>query len=230
VIYQCYHLAEQKPVLFSGRLYRPFGLTPELNPEIVACEELCDAARRLQLCEFAAMLHLWRHPPEDGHDWIGFTSHRQLEKTPFVFTSEVQIREPLKSHDAVAWFRQEYPHSLARQAEMHHPGILSYVHQMMRQHQPSLGQSWWDSRHGFFSSYWAMTKASFRRYMEDWLYPAIKYSLTMMDREPYLRHHPRAASYALERLFSAWALAGGRRIYDAPSGRTWIGGQSTVTH
>src|SRR5687768_14329930 len=106
MLYQCFHAREYLEQPPFSPLYRPFGLLPELNPALTRnCPELADAKICDQLSEFTAMLHLWRNREARDESWIGFTSCRQMRKTPFVFQAQDQsaIEDGLKSHDILGW-------------------------------------------------------------------------------------------------------------------------------
>src|SRR5437764_506678 len=103
MIYQCYFHPSQQARLFHHPPYRPFGLEADVTPDITRnCPELQRPAHRLHLLEFAAMLHLWRNPPDDGDDWIGFTSWRQLDKCATVFVPG-EVEAALRRCPVVTW-------------------------------------------------------------------------------------------------------------------------------
>ncbi len=211
MIYQCYFKRAQESRLFLNLPYQPFGLAPEVNPHITRnCPELDRPEHRLQLCEFVAMLHLWRNPPDDGDDWIGFTSYRQLDKVPTIFMPG-EIEAALQRGDAVTWARMQFNVSMATQCDWSHPGLMPFMIQMFRATGLKIPQTYFTSCEGIFNSYWAVRKTDFQQHME-WFYPAIDYCLKNLATDLYLRSSPRAASYALERLFMAWCWLNGKRV------------------
>lgn len=227
MIWQCYFLPDHRGRLFDGEAYWGFGLDPIVNPDIVlGCPELADAATRLHLCEFAAMLWSQRNnPSEPGRDWIGFTSWRQTDKTPWRFRDATAVEAALAGVDAAAWGRMTFGHPLAVQAEEAHPGLTSFMVRMMHDVRGgSFSLGWLERPTGFFASYWAMRRPTFRLFMADWMTPAIQFCLDRLTTDPYLTGHPRAASYALERVFCAWAAVRGRAVRDCPAGRVWRDG------
>ena len=61
MIYQCYFKEDQKDKLFNSELYKPFGLEPEVNPDIVKnCPELENSSVRLNLAEYSAFLNIYK--------------------------------------------------------------------------------------------------------------------------------------------------------------------------
>jgi hypothetical protein len=213
MIYQCYFHPSQRERLFPGPPYRPFGLEPEVNVEITKnCPELEKAEHRLHLNEFRAMLHLWRNPPDDADDWIGFTSYRQLEKSPKIF-SPGEIEDQLQHYDVVTWYWWRFTESLAAQAERFHRGLMPFLERMFATLNLGDGGFYRSHSAAIFASYWAMRKSDFARYME-WLYPAIDYCLRHLHSDPYLRCHPRHSAYALERLITLWCAQNGKRVSD----------------
>src|SRR5947209_19783424 len=104
MIHQCYFAATQRGELLDSPVYQGFGLEPEVNPQLIRnCPELEDAKTRQALVEYAAMLHLWRNPQEDPDAWIGFTSYRQRDKSPVIFTSRQQVEQALAGADVLGW-------------------------------------------------------------------------------------------------------------------------------
>ncbi|MCE9562619.1 MAG: hypothetical protein K8U57_11270 [Planctomycetes bacterium] len=220
MIYQFYFAADQHTRLFNLPLYRGFGLEPEVNSAIARrCPELATAAARLQLVEFGGMLHLWRNPPDDGHDWIGFTSYRQTDKTPITFDCAREIEHLLGWWDAVAWLPIRFHGSLAEQAECGHPGILAFLERVLVAQGKILPAVLGRLNHGYFASYFLMTKTTFHQLMT-WLYPAIAYGLAVQT-DPYILSHPKSLGYALERLFMIWYLVERKRVLNYPQYRTF---------
>jgi predicted O-linked N-acetylglucosamine transferase (SPINDLY family) len=213
MIYQCYFHPSQQARLFPHPPYRPFGLEPVVNPTLTRnCPELEQPQHRLHLLEFAAMLHLWRNPPADGDDWIGFTSWRQLDKCPTVFRPGA-MESALERGEVVTWFRLDFPVTLAPQAERWHPGLPNFLTRMFQDLGLGDPEAYSRTQTGIFASYWAVRKADFTAYME-WFYPALAYCLRHLHDDPYLQSKPKASSYALERLFMAWCWQYGKRIVD----------------
>jgi hypothetical protein len=213
MIYQCYFHPSQQSRLFPHPPYRPFGLEPAVNRELTHnCPELERPEHRLQLLEFAAMLHLWRNPPADGDDWIGFTSWRQLDKCPTIFLPG-EIDAALRRCDVVAWLRLRFPVTIAAHADGCHPGLMGFMNRMF--HDLRLGdpEAYHRTQVGIFASYWAVRKTDFAQYMH-WFYPAIEYCLRRLPSDPYLQSNPKAASVGLERLFMAWCWQNGKRVLD----------------
>ncbi len=214
-------------MLFTSPVYCGFGLEPAVNARItVNCPELEDPSVRLALTEYAAFLHLWRNPPDDGDDWIGFTSYRQTAKTPFMFRSEWQVRRALWLHDVAGWgfhkvgqLREGRRHGAAAQAEKSHPGIMEFLEILADEFDFELPGRFFTDRYVLYANYWVMRKELFNRYME-WSWPKIKWCLDHRDDYDYLRNPTPApiksnlsssgrgknVGYVMERLFIIWYM------------------------
>jgi hypothetical protein len=149
MIYQCYFDASQQARLFDSPLYRGFGLYKAVNPAIARnCPELADPKNQHALSEYGAMLHLWRNADLDPDPWIGFTSYRQLDKFPTVFQDRRPLEAALADADVAGWgFYQFFeaptgrPITLAEQRERCHPGITSFLWQLLRRRRTPGGQT-----------------------------------------------------------------------------------------
>lgn len=220
MIYQLYYRREHEQRLFRLPLYRGLGLEPEVNPMIAHnCAELEDPRNRLQLVEYGGLLHLWRNEPDDGHDWIGTTSFRQSDKTGTLVNDRERVEFLLEGCDVVTWFWRILPVTLAAQAELCHPGINDYLELSLREAGREIPEQYWGEMAGVFAEYWLMHKKCFREFM-DWLYPLIEFGLANLDTLPYLRSHPKALGYALERSFILWYLGASKRVGVYTGGRT----------
>lgn len=223
MIYQCYFRPEQRDRLFgNAAIYRGFGLEPEVNPDLTLnCPELASADVRLQLVDFAAMLHMWRNPPLDDHHWIGFTSYRQPEKVSFTWENQSTIEELLAGHDVLHWGRLSFDKSLSEQAEACHPGINCFMSRMLRDLGEPFPTRYLVDQAGFYIDYWIMSRDRFDQHMT-WLAPFIQYGLERLTSDPYLKSHPKALAYVLERLFVIWYYNTKPKIYDVHSGATFV--------
>ncbi len=161
MIYQCYFAPEQKSHLFDSPLYRGFGLEPVVNPDITKnCPELADPETRIFLLDYAAFLYLWRNPPDDGDDWIGFTSYRQLDKFPTILTDKAEIEADLKTHDILGWGFYELiegstqkPMSIADFSEGCHPGITAYLKLVLSRFNREIPARYFTDTEGLFANY-----------------------------------------------------------------------------
>lgn len=218
MIYQCYFDPSQISRLFRHEPYVGFGLYSTVNPSIAKnCPELVDPAVQAQLSEYAAMLHHWRNPHLDGDDWIGFTSYRQLEKFPLEFQSKSQVQELLSRNHIVAWGGYRFfkdsdrsPLMMAAHGESAHPGITNSLCRLLDLAGESIPLEYLAMNQGLYCNYWAMSKELFELFMQ-WSYPLIKQCLDRPDA--YVRSHPRALSYLVERLFICWYLNRDFRIH-----------------
>jgi hypothetical protein len=211
MIYQCYFAEAHRSRLFQLPLYSGFGLEPEVNPDIAKnCPELEDPSSRALLCEYAAMLHLWRNSfLADPHGWVGFTSYRQLDKVQTIFTDEQIIIEGLTSYDILGWGFLEFfdgpsqqPVSVAWQGEVCHPGLSEMLNRILSLTNENIPRQYLNDNVGLFCNYWIMSKANFEEYM-NWSYPLVQWAL---QHNPYYTSDRRAVSYIAERLFIIWYM------------------------
>lgn len=227
MIYQCYHTPENRRLLFTGSVYCGMGLEPSVNPCITDnCPELEDFSVRLALTEYAAFLYLWRNPPEDGDNWIGFTSYRQTAKTPFMFRSKWQVRRALWRHGIAGWGFHKVGQlqagrwrGAAAQAEKSHPGIMEFLEILADEFGFEIPPRFFTDRYVSYANYWVMRKELFNRYME-WSWPKIKWCLEHRDDYAYLMNPNPApfesdlnsscqgknVGYVMERLFIIWYM------------------------
>src|SRR5262249_50729223 len=153
--------------------YRGFGLYTAVNPDIGRkCPELADPAHQHALCEYGAMLHLWRNPELDTDPWIGFTSYRQLEKFPTILTDRRALEAALARADVAGWAFYEFveapsgrPISIAEHRERFHPGITSFLWQLLLARNETLPLDYLTSNTGLFCNYWVMSKQNFDEFM-----------------------------------------------------------------
>ena len=226
MIYQCYFKKDQEPTLFKEEPYTGFGVEPEVNQDLfLNCPELEEAFVRLQLTEYAAFLWHWRN--DDGEDWFGTTSHRQLEKFDFKFQSKDQVDCLVKDHGVVAWGeytllnRLGTPISLKKQTEVCHPGLNEYMVDVLALHGHALPEAWDKTYRGFFANYWVMRKNLFKDFME-FSWPMVKWSLDNVKESDYYKKqinygtvsNAKATGYFMERLFLIWYLNNGINPYN----------------
>ncbi len=225
MIHQCYFREDQLNQLFSQSPYRPFGLEPELNPRLLeVCPELADAATRLALVEYAAMLYHWRDREIDTDNWIGFTSYRQLDKSPFVFQDKAQVEAELAQADVVSWgvwdvsrMRLAWLKGAAAQAETASPLLHRFTVDVLKHFGISVPSAYFVGDRVPFANYWALSRQTFERYMT-WSWPIIAHALAL--EHPYKQTTPimkgidqrKAVGYFAERLFAIWAMREGLSI------------------
>jgi hypothetical protein len=195
MIHQCYFDDWQLGRMFATPVYQPFRLTPE----------------RTDLCEFEAMLAIWRYGQACGHDWVGFTSWRQLDKSTRQFESLQQIAELLGDRDGIGWHYVDFGTSLANQAEDYHHGIMDFLSKITRLRTGvDLTDALRKTNAGFFASYWVLRWPRFVEFAE-WLASYCELASGMPD-DSYLRSDPKAFAYAAERLFIIWYAVQGLQI------------------
>lgn len=218
MVHQCYFLPEQRSRLFQTEPYSPFGLEPDVNSSLFEnCPELVDPSTRLALVEYAAMLHHWRNPSKDTNDWIGFTSHRQLDKSAVVFARSAEITDRLHTADIVAWYVWDVSHlrhgwlrGAAAQGELASPRLHSFTVDVLKAFGIGLPASYHEGFDVVFANYWAMSRDNFTKFMS-WSWPIIEHALAL--DHPYKQHSHglnerdhkgKSAGYFMERLFVAW--------------------------
>lgn len=226
MIYQCYFKKDQESTLFAEEPYEGFGLEPEVNETLFSsCPELEDSFVRLQLTEYACFLWHWRNNSEA--DWIGTTSHRQLDKFPHKFSSKKQLDNLVKDHGVVAWGQynlfsvDQSPISLHRQTEACHPGLNEYMEQVLSKFGHELPEKWKTDTTGFFANYWVMRKDLFDDFM-DFSWPMVKWSLENVKNSDYYRKqhvygtvsNAKATGYFMERLFLVWYMKNGIKPFN----------------
>lgn len=218
MIHQCYFLPSQAAALFTHDPYTPFGLEPEVNGEILrGCPELQTKEARLAVLEHAALLWHWRQR-NDTDSWIGFTSHRQLEKQfPFVFEDRGHVERELAKADIVSWGLVHFTISLSQQAEMFHPGINEYMGRLFGAFGETIPRDYHVLRTGAFANYWVMRRDVFDAYMQ-WFAPKMLWCLAHANL-PYAEANPKWLSYVLERLLIVWYLTARKTV-------SFVGGAS----
>jgi hypothetical protein len=209
VIYQCHPDAQRTSAPF-GDCYQAFCLDPLTNARLVEnCPELAAEENRYALSEYAAMLYFWRNPKNNPDDWIGFTSHRQMEKVRFVL--ERAHLEQLNHFDILTWGWLDVG-NIRAQAETWHAGITEAATRTLGHFGIGMPREWHSGACGVFANYWAMRMTAFKEYMS-WSWPLVSWMLKNPEGLTFLEKHPRhenGVGYLMERLFIVWY--GGKRI------------------
>ncbi len=234
MIHQCYFRADQRDHLFSHAPYQPFGLELQVNETLIErCPELKDAAARLALVEYAAMLYHWRDCAADQDDWIGFTSYRQLAKSQFVFRDKSDVVAGLTHSDVLSWgiwdasrMQLAWLRGAAAQAEIASPMLHQFTLDVLAYFGVKLPAAYLAGHCIPLANYWALRRDQFARYM-NWSWPIVCHALTL--EHPYKRATPilptidqrKAVGYFAERLFAIWAIREGLSI--APMGDVTVG-------
>lgn len=221
MIYQCFFRPEQTARLFASPAYRGFGLEPEVNPDIFRnCPELESESNRLNLVEHAAMLHLWRNPRAESHDWIGFTSYRQTDKTPFYFEDIEEIRSGLDRADVLSWGFASVSHSkihdltgAAAQLEFRIPGAFTYLKSKLDDFGIDVPPRFLTDPAVLFANYWVMSGDHFRDFMR-FMEPILLSCLEDWGKCDFLNSHPKAIGHVLERLIIIWYMRRNARVLE----------------
>ena len=219
LIHQCFFREDQRTALFAQEPYRGFGLEPSVNAQLTQrCPELGDHVARLALVENAAMLFHWRNPDADADDWIGFTSYRQLAKSPFVFETRIAVETALSGADVVSWgvwnvsrVQIEWLRGGAAQAEISSPGLHKFTRDVLENFSIKIPSAYYAGEQVVFANYWVMTRSAFERYMA-WSWPIIEHAL---QRDHDYKHAKpisatidarKAVGYFAERLYAIWVM------------------------
>lgn len=229
MIHQCYFAETQRAQLFSSPVYRGCAISSEINPDLTRnCPELPDRKSQNLLGEYSAMLYLWRNPELDADPWIGFTSYRQLDKSPTIFQTRDEVEAALASFDVVGWGGARHfdaltgrPISMAEQGERFHPGLIACLYKLLMSRDETFPREYLVENTGLYCNYWVMSKAKFNEYMS-WSYPLVRWCLD--NYEPYIASHPRSVSVVVERLFICWCALRGQRLGHVGEVRTmrWL--------
>jgi len=216
MIYQCYHRPEHRAKLFQRPPYRGYGLEPTVNPGMAKnCPELRDAPTRQFLCEYGAMLNLWRNRPLDWHRWIGFTSFRQLDKTPVQFQTSREVADLVRDHRIIGWgFHDVRPFTTngltgaAAQLELAHPGGFAYLTTALKENGLELPSRFSSDPWVLYANYWAMKKTLFRDFME-FSWPTVRWCLETQSQFDYVKTDRRSIGFIAERMFIVWYMTRG---------------------
>jgi len=216
MIYQCYFRKDQETKLFLTDVYYPFGLEPEVNPSLLTnCDELRDPNLRLSLTEYAAFLHIYKNDvfKKDSDWWVGFTSYRQLDKTPIIFKNKAKFEELLNlAGGFCGWGYYLTRSNASTQAEICHPGINNFIKDVLSKFNIEIPKRFYEDKYLLFANYWAMRKEFFLDFMS-WSWPIVSYASTLIDH-PYVKTNSPVSTvdtrkwlgYFMERLFIIWYM------------------------
>jgi len=217
MIYQCYFKKEHEKFLFDSDVYKGFGLELEVNPSIANnVEELNDPSLRLSLAEYGALLHIYKNDvwKYDSDDWIGFTSYRQLEKTPIIFKNKELFKNLLNfTSDGISgWGYYKTISNASVQAEICHPGINKFIQDIFSHFNMQIPKRFYEDKYLLFANYWAMRKEYFVDFMS-WSWPIIQYAITQKSHPYVYTASPisnvdtkKWLGYFMERLFLIWYM------------------------
>jgi hypothetical protein len=210
--------------LFPHEPYRGFGLEPDVNAALLdTCPELAEESTRIALCEYTAFLYWWRRLDEDGDEWIGFTSYRQLDKSAVVFQSKQEVVDQLQGVDMLAWHgcsvgnvRSRRLRGTAAQSELGH-GLHQFTLDMLRPFGIKLPSAYQTDPIAPYASYWVLRKARFAQFMQ-WSWPIVQAALARRHRykevpsRGYWDDQRKRVGYFAERLFIIWSMQEGLKI------------------
>lgn len=217
MIYQCYFKKDQESNLFKTSIYKGFGLEPIVNKSILLnCPELENEKNRLALTEYAAFLNIWRNDVYklDADWWIGFTSYRQLDKSPVIFDSKETFERCLKiAQGFCGWGFYEMSKNTSFQAEHCHPNINKFIEDVFSSLNIKIPNRFYTDKVALFANYWAMDKHKFIDYVT-WSWPIIQKAFSMKDHI-YAKtdsimsttSKDKWIGYFMERLFILWYMS-----------------------
>ena len=217
MIYQCCYLPQHEAHIAVDPRYFGVCLQPESLDGLPAFDirstpPLGEPAIRQQLCEYAAMLAVWRQRPHPD-SWVGFTSWRQFFKG-FDFRFDEEALRRVLGGETICWGMRTLQESLHAHAERCHPGLTGVLAILLREvHGESLPDGFFSERTAPFSNYWAMRWEDFERYMH-WSWPVVETALVRWGLDQPYNLYPRggtqdrALAFLQERLFIVWWLSG----------------------
>ena len=108
---------------------------------------------------------------------------------------------------------KQQPISIAKQAEVCHPGINSFIETAMVAFGHTIPKEYYEQPLALFANYWVMNKKLFNEYME-FSWPMVQWALANRDSFDYFKKEmpghtvtkDKAVGYFMERLFIVWYL------------------------
>jgi hypothetical protein len=178
--------------------------------------------------EYVGFIHCWKNKL-DNDSWIGFTSHRQIEKSGifvhygqqpanYIFRSRDFIENKLKNVDILTWGWQHFK-SLEYQAEESDPGITEATLKVYDVFDRCYPLEFSKKTSGIFANYWIMSKDNFNKFME-WSYPLAQWMVEHHREDPFYsleREHRSGVGAILERMFMQWYILHNKSIFDVVS-------------
>lgn len=204
-------------MLFNTDVYAPFGLEPEVNPDIsLNCKELEDPATRLALTEYGAFLSIYKNDvwKKDNDSWIGFTSYRQLDKSPVIFKNKAKFSEILNivCGGFAGWGYYYSRSNASTLSELCHPNINKFITDVLSHFGIKIPERFYTDKHLLFASYWAMNKSIFIDFMS-WSWPIMQHAMTLTSHEFAHTKSPvpsvdqrKWLGYFMERIFLIWYM------------------------
>jgi len=148
--------------------------------------------------------------------WIGFTSYRQLDKTPIIFKNKPVFENMLYGCGGFAgWGFYMSRTNCANLSELCHPHILSFIYHVFSHFGIRLPERFYSEKQILFANYWAMRKDYFVDFMS-WSWPIMQFAMTQ-NQHPYAQaessiksvNRKRWIGYFMERLFIIWYMSRG---------------------
>lgn len=225
MIYQTCFQPEQSLSFIETSMYAEWEPGAELDLTLSKhCPELLEAEFLLQIDPFAALLYLWKNPPEDQHDWIGFTSRCQQADSEHYFSDPSEIELLLERNAVLCGAKYHSKLGVAAQAEKNHPGITSFMLGMFADLNEKIPGDYFELNIGFTTDFMLMRLSSFNQFM-DWLSQFMQYGYEKMKTDQYLIQNPeKGLRFVLDRLFIIWYLKQNWTIYDCGTQRSYING------
>ncbi len=160
------------------------------------------------MMEYSGMIYAWKN--DNNHEWIGFTSYRQLSKSSFILTKSnlQQAIDNLINYDILCFYFLNFAISISDQAEKYQKDINCNIKMLFDNiFKESIPPTYYSEKCGCFGNYWIMSKNNFNSFME-WSYPKVSKILELSKDIPYLsinKHHSNTG-FIIERLFLIWYL------------------------
>lgn len=166
--------------------------------------------------EYSGMLYIWKNKIFKDN-WIGFTSYRQLDKSPFVLDHKNKdiILPLLDKYDILSWLFVSFDMSISQQAERCHKNINQYlIYLFMHHFNEPIPSLYFTERSGCFANYWIMSIENFIQFME-WSYPKVLTIVKLSKTMKYLKldTHENNSGFIIERLYNIWYMRYNKKIY-----------------
>ena len=161
------------------------------------------------------MIYLWKNNI-DNDNWIGFTSHRQKNKSSFILDEKniSKVLDLLKKYDIFCFHYLEFNSTISEQAESCHPKINKYIQYLFEEiYNQIIPNEYYTNNCGCFANYWIMSKNNFNEFM-DWSYPKVLKIVELSKTQEYfsLGRHSSNSGYIIERLFILWYMIYNKKI------------------
>tara|TARA_R110002111_G_scaffold229327_4_gene290569 strand:+ start:6464 stop:8065 length:1602 start_codon:yes stop_codon:yes gene_type:complete len=168
------------------------------------------------------MQHLWRNPPEDQHDWIGFTTDEKQDGSKNSCFSAAEIELLLERNNILSGSTFCSNQGVATQTEKDYAGITSLMLSIFAEMNDKIPGIYFDLNIGFTTETLLMRKSVFNQFM-DWLTPFLHYSSEKLKSHEFLLNHPeKGLEVVFDRLFMIWCLKQHWTVYDMKTNKSYL--------